>query len=87
MTNENNKVLHIIGVANNIERISYKPKKSFDRNCFTHKYDCYKLVYAEVFSSVDEAIKREKQLKNWKREWKNELIDAANPQWADLMHL
>jgi len=42
------------------------------------------LVYYEAYDSIEEAIKREKQLKNWKRDWKLELIDKMNPKWIDL---
>ncbi len=44
-----------------------------------------KLVYAEEFELIEEAIAREKQLKGWKRIRKNELVRAANPGWNDLM--
>jgi len=42
------------------------------------------LVYFEVYEGVNEAIKREKQLKVWKRRWKIELIVKSNPSWEDL---
>lgn len=51
---------------------------------FTSKYNCNKLVYFEEFESIQSAIAREKQLKNWKREWKNELVSSKNPGWEDL---
>jgi putative endonuclease len=41
-------------------------------------------VYFEIFNDINEAIAREKQLKNWKREWKNALIEKENPKWLDL---
>lgn len=52
---------------------------------FSDKYNCDKIVYFEEFGYVRDAIAREKQLKNWKREWKNKLVDAVNPRWDDLM--
>jgi len=51
---------------------------------FTNKYNCDRIVYYEVFSSINDAIHREKQLKKWKRKWKDELIEKVNPQWNDL---
>ena len=51
---------------------------------FTNKYNCKKLVYFEVFSSIEQAIIREKQIKHFKREWKNELVGKINPNWNDL---
>jgi putative endonuclease len=50
----------------------------------TSKYAIYRLVHFEVFSTMDAAIAREKQLKNWHRPWKINLINAKNPQWIDL---
>jgi len=44
-----------------------------------------KLVYAEEFEQIDEAIAREKQLEGWRRIRKNELVRATNPEWSDLM--
>ena len=51
---------------------------------FCRKYNCDKLVYHEMFSRIEEAIGKEKQLKKWNREWKNKLIQDANPGWLDL---
>jgi putative endonuclease len=54
---------------------------------FVKKYGVYLLVYAEAFASPQEAIAREKQLKNWRRDWKIQLIEKENPGWSDLSHL
>ena len=51
---------------------------------FTHKYNCTKLVYFESFPDIELAITREKQLKHYKRVWKNELVSNFNPDWRDL---
>jgi putative endonuclease len=51
---------------------------------FTNKYNLVKLVYYEAASDVESAIKREKQLKNWHRDWKINLITQFNPDWVDL---
>lgn len=51
---------------------------------FTKKYNLTKLVYYEEFQYVNDAIAREKQLKNWDRQWKINLIDEMNPDWEDL---
>jgi putative endonuclease len=53
-------------------------------NGFTKKYNLTKLVYFEETSDVRSAIEREKQLKNWHRDWKIKLIDKFNPEWEDL---
>jgi putative endonuclease len=52
---------------------------------FTSKYNCNKLVYFESFTNIEEAILREKLLKKWKREWKNQLIEKFNKEWIDLI--
>lgn len=51
---------------------------------FTKKYQVHKLVYYEIFEDPTEAIRREKQLKKWNRQWKIELIEKYNPDWKDL---
>ena len=51
---------------------------------FTAKYNLCQLVYFESFGSYDEAFKRERQLKKWNREWKEELINSENPEWNEL---
>ncbi|MFN8672088.1 MAG: GIY-YIG nuclease family protein [Candidatus Sericytochromatia bacterium] len=82
MANNNNKCLYI-GVTNNIERRVLEHKTNLNKS-FTSKYKCYKLVYTEIFYKIEEAILREKQLKKWKREWKNLLVSQINPNWDDL---
>ncbi len=51
---------------------------------FTKKYQCYKLVYFEDHQYVLNAIEREKQIKRWRREKKQDLIKIINPSWDDL---
>lgn len=51
---------------------------------FTKKYGVHTLVYFEMHPDMDEAIRREKQLKKWNRAWKVELIEKENPEWRDL---
>ena len=80
--NSTNDVLYL-GVTNNLERRILEHKNQANSG-FATKYQCFKLVYFEHTSSIRAAIEREKQLKNWKREWKNVLIEKQNPQWIDL---
>lgn len=82
MTNVNNNVLYI-GVTNNLERRVWEHKNG-EGGVFTSKYKCVKLVYYEDFRTIDAAIKREKNLKDWKREWKDNLIYKSNPEFRDL---
>jgi putative endonuclease len=51
---------------------------------FTKKYGVHRLVYYEMHLDMDSAIKREKQLKEWRRLWKLRIIEAMNPDWVDL---
>jgi putative endonuclease len=51
---------------------------------FTKKYGIHKLVYFEQYDDYDAALQREKQIKEWKRSWKLELIEKVNPLWQDL---
>ena len=51
---------------------------------FTAKYKCHRLVYFESFGDINAAIAREKEIKGWRREKKNELVESINPDWKDL---
>jgi len=86
MANNHNNVLYL-GVTSNLERRVWEHKNHVNSECFTSKYNCIKLVYYEYVNSIKTAIDREKQLKNWKREWKNELIETSNPNWDDLSEI
>jgi putative endonuclease len=72
-----------IGVTNDLQRRVYEHKKAIIKG-FTQKYGVNKLVYFETFQDVNEAIKREKNVKKWKRDWKIKLIEASNKKWNDL---
>ena len=83
MTNKLLGVLYI-GVTDNIdERVKEHKLKVYPKS-FTAKYNCDKLVYIEKFVNGNEAVKREKRLKKWKREWKIKLIEELNPSWMDI---
>ncbi|WP_417667287.1 GIY-YIG nuclease family protein [Roseibium sp.] len=51
---------------------------------FTRRYDVTRLIYYETYETPDEAIRREKRLKRWPRDWKIRTIEAFNPDWRDL---
>ena len=72
-----------VGVTNNLERRMYEHKSKSVRG-FTSKYNLTRLVHYEQTSSVESAIKREKQIKGWVRRKKESLIESSNPQWKDL---
>lgn len=72
-----------IGMTNNLERRMYEHKNGINEG-FSKRYGLNKLVYFEQFQYVNDAIKREKQLKNWRRQWKIDLIEEENGNWNDL---
>ena len=82
LTNDRDKLLYI-GVTNNLQRRVYEHKNGLLEG-FTKDYGIHKLVYYEMCHDVKDAIKREKQLKNWRREKKIALIERMNPNWKDL---
>ena len=82
MSNWNNNVLYT-GVTNNLERRVYQHKNKLIKG-FTEKYNVNKLVYFEQTTDVDAAITREKQIKQWRREKKNRLVESMNKNWEDL---
>ena len=82
MCNKNNTVLYI-GVTSELVKRDYQHKIKAYKG-FTAKYNCDKLVYFETYTGINEAIAREKQLKNGNRKRKNALIAKENPDWNDL---
>lgn len=72
-----------IGVTNDLEVRVLQHKQKTNEG-FTSKYEVGLLVYFETFQYVNDAIKREKQLKKWNRQWKINLIEEENKDWNDL---
>jgi putative endonuclease len=72
-----------VGVTNNLVRRVYEHKQKLIDG-FTKKYNINKLVHAEEFNDVHEAIYREKCIKKWNRAWKLKLIEQYNPRWENL---
>lgn len=77
------RTVFYIGVVGNLYARAYEHKTG-EGSDFTKKYNCTDLVYYEFYDTIEEAIEREKQLKNWKRAWKIELIKKMNPGRRDL---
>ena len=82
ITNWSNKVLYV-GVTDNLERRLYEHKNKLIKG-FTEKYNISKLVYFEQTSDIESAITREKEIKRWRREKKNNLVESKNKAWEDL---
>lgn len=72
-----------IGVTNDLGR-RVSEHRAGEVEGFTRQYGVKRLVHYEVFPDVPSAIAREKQLKNWRREWKLDLIQTSNLEWRDL---
>ena len=78
------KTVLYVGVTNDLQRRLQEHRSHLTPNSFTSKYNCYYLMWFESHNDIKNAIAREKQLKNWKRAWKDALIQAKNPNWDDL---
>lgn len=72
-----------VGITSDLIKRVYEHKNKLVDG-FTRKYNVHSLVWYEVHDSSEMAIKREKQIKKWKRQWKLRLIEELNPQWKDL---
>ncbi|HET8804206.1 MAG TPA: GIY-YIG nuclease family protein [Aequorivita sp.] len=72
-----------IGVTGGLDT-RMEQHRSGKGSLFTAKYNLKRLVYFEEFQYIKDAIAREKQLKNWHRQWKINLIERNNPDWNDL---
>ena len=81
LTNKSNTLY--TGITNDLYRRLYEHKNKLVEG-FTKKYNITKLVYYDITEDIESAIRREKQLKNWHRDWKVKQITRFNSQWRDL---
>ena len=82
LTNWNNTVIYV-GITSGLRRRLFEHKNKLVKG-FTEKYNVTKLVYFETTTDVTSAIAREKEIKKWRREKKNRLVETINPDWKDL---
>ncbi len=82
LASKNNKVIYI-GITDDLVGRVWQHKNDVVEG-FTKRYQVHKLVYYEIIEDVTEAILREKRMKKWKRQWKNNVINGFNPNWDDL---
>jgi putative endonuclease len=82
VTNKRNGTLYI-GVTNDLIARVYQHKTKLVQG-FTSRYGLGRLVYCECYDDPENAIHREKRLKEWPRKWKLDLIEKMNPDWIDL---
>ena len=85
MTNKYRKVLYI-GVTGNLEQRVWQHKTHKIKKSFTDKYNCEYCIYYEEFDYINDAINRETELKKWSRKKKEDLINALNPEWKELIN-
>jgi putative endonuclease len=85
MTNKPGGTLYV-GITNDIARRVEEHKSGLVKG-FTEKYKLHILVYCESYPTAHEAIAREKQIKEWHRNWKIRLIKTDNPEWKDILEL
>jgi putative endonuclease len=82
LASQRNGTLYVGVTSNLVQRIWQH--KNDQAEGFTKKYKVHTLVWYEPHESMESAIAREKVLKEWRRAWKMELIEVANPEWHDL---
>ena len=82
LASKRNGTLYVGVTSNLVQRIWQHRNDEVEG--FTQKYKVHTLVWYEVHETMESAIAREKAIKDWQRAWKLELIEAANPDWADL---
>ena len=83
ITNKPNGVLYI-GVTKRLKTRIYQHINKVHKSTFSARYNLNRLVYFENFEIKEDALKRERQLKKWNRDWKIELIEKTNSSWKDL---
>ena len=83
LTNKNNTVLYT-GFTNDLERRMLEHKERVSLKSFTARYNCNKLIYFEEYDNSTEALHREYQIKKYRRDWKENLINENNSDWKDL---
>ncbi len=74
-----------IGVTSNLAKRIWEHKNNLIEG-FTKRYGVHRLIWYELHETMESAIQREKQIKEWKRKWKLELIESVNPNWQDIYH-
>jgi putative endonuclease len=85
VTNRARGVLYVGVTANIAARVAQH--RAGEGSIFCRRYRLTRLVLAEQHDSIDEAIRREKMLKAWRRQWKIALIEATKPGWTDLWNV
>jgi len=85
MTNFKKTTLYVGVTSDLVSRVLEHKNKKYP-NSFTARYNLTSLVYYEIYSTIEEAIKIEKYIKGKSRNWKEDLINQQNPKWKNLWH-
>ena len=83
LSSPNRNTLYI-GVTSNLPNRIWEHQHKKDPNSFKSRYNCVVLVHYKLYEYIEDAIKEEKRLKGYNRKYKEQLIDATNPEWKDL---
>jgi len=83
LASDRNGTLYV-GVTGDLIARIYQHRSKANRDSFSARYGVTRLVHFEIFDDPENAIRREKRLKKWDREWKINLIERDNPHWDDL---
>ncbi len=83
MTSDRYRGAIYTGVTAHIQRRIWQHREGTG-SAFVRKYGLTRLVYAERFDEIEDAIRREKAIKKWRRDWKIRLIETVNPGWEDM---
>ena len=83
LTNKRHSVRYV-GMTTDLGTRVLQHKLGHDEKAFTRKYKCNKLVWYQEQNDPEQAALQERRVKRWRREWKDELINAMNPEWKDL---
>ncbi len=83
MTNRKGGLIYI-GVTSDLSR-RVSQHKAGSGSAYTKKYNLHRLVYAEFWDNIEEAIAREKAMKAWNKQWKVELLEKSNPGWEEIL--
>jgi putative endonuclease len=84
LTNRNNKMIHVNTINDRVRKIYESQGKLL--NSFIKEYKVNKLVYYETAADLNNAIEREREIKKLKRDKKNKLVEAMNPNWTNLIY-
>jgi putative endonuclease len=83
VTSKTHSVLYT-GVSSDLVLRIQQHREHYFKKSFSDRYNTEKLVYYDLFGTIEEAIWREKEIKKWRREKKEALINKMNPEWRDL---